>query len=476
MRDTFTRNLEDAQTTEDRAQAAFETLISEKKKAYDMMQASLESKQAAIGGNDDEVASKRSQLSQARGQVSDDEGFLKQLLPMCKEKAEGYAHRKRLRVSEEAAITEAISLLNSDEAFATFATADATSVGATSAPEAFVQLRAVHMHVTDSKHERRMLQNVLQKAAYDSKSARLSKVVALLQSDDVFSNVLDEIQNMIKLNSEEEKADLEKMAWCNKERVEHDATVAKKTSEMLSLRTSIVKLTNTIGDAKVGLKTQIKEAEQSLLDNQASQSSQTAGRTKDNIVYQQDVKNLAKTQAILQRAIKVLQTYYDNMDKQLDKYEKKLAAGESFLQEDPDPAALKADARYTGQSGSGNTVLKMLSYIQKQALEEETVAHQDEETAQVKYEQSMTLLKEKESCGENRISTLQEKLAKREKALLEDEEDFKDTETDKEETEDILSKIKPGCDFITNNLKERMQNRLTEVTALKDASNKIKSL
>ena len=50
---------------------------------------------------------------------------------MCEEKAKGYANRKLLRANEEAAIAEAISILNSDEAFETFGNSDATKTGAT---------------------------------------------------------------------------------------------------------------------------------------------------------------------------------------------------------------------------------------------------------------------------------------------------------------------------------------------------------
>merc|ERR1719221_1384640 len=141
------------------------------------MGASYEEKQKQLGGNDDLLASLKEQLVISKKQKSSDEEFLETLLPMCEKKAKGYANRKILRANEEAAIAEAISILNSDDAFATFGTVDATSTGAT---QAFIQLRSVHKHVSGDMQTRSMAQQLLQNAGV--KSARLSKVVALLQA------------------------------------------------------------------------------------------------------------------------------------------------------------------------------------------------------------------------------------------------------------------------------------------------------
>merc|ERR1719506_2837888 len=93
------------------------------------MTESYKTKQKELGGNDDELANKREQLAEAKKQKASDEEFLEKLIPMCKEKAKQYDKRKVMRANEETAIAEAISILNSDAAFATFGTTDATSTG-----------------------------------------------------------------------------------------------------------------------------------------------------------------------------------------------------------------------------------------------------------------------------------------------------------------------------------------------------------
>merc|ERR1719213_1244104 len=84
-----------------------------------------------------------------------------------------------------------------------------------------------------------------------------------------------------------------------------------------------------------------------------------------------------------------------------------------------------------------------------------------------KYEDSMTSLKKQEAEDEKRLSKLQEK-------LLEAQEDLKATTEDKEAIEAYLAKIKPGCDFITENFDIREKNRKTETEALEKCQDLIK--
>merc|ERR1711924_240748 len=113
------------------------------------------------------------------------------------------------------------------------------------------------------------------------------------------------------------KADKKKLDWCNNERTENNKNLKKRNKQITGLESLIDKLEKTIGDPKTGLKKQIEDTEQTLTENEASQKTETKDRTEDNLAYQQDVKNLVKAQSILSKAIKVLKTYYDDMEKQL---------------------------------------------------------------------------------------------------------------------------------------------------------------
>jgi len=462
MRDTFKANLGDARTTEKNALESYDKFMEVKTSAFKTMKASFQEKQKELGSNDDELSSKKKALSEAESQKASDEEFLGSLLPLCADKAKGYSNRKLLRANEEAAIAQAISILNSDAAFESFGGQSATKTGANK--KSFLQVWSVNAN------NRILAKTELQLAAEETQSARLGKVITMLVAGNPFTGVLDEISKMLDLIGEEAKADKENLDWCSKERRENKAALSGKKKDIISLDTSIDKFDTTINDPKTGLKAMIEETETSLVQNTESQKTETGERTEANVAYQADIKNSVDAQSILTKGIKVLKAYYNDL-------EKKLAAGEALLQkEDPAaPEAWKGDGAYAGQSKQGGDVIDMLEFILSEASKEEMDAHASEEKSQADYEDSMTVLKKEEAKAEKSLAKLQDDLATKEKELLDAREDHKATTKDKEAIEDYLLKIKPGCDFISTNFDTREANRKTEKNALEKAVRLIKA-
>merc|ERR1719487_1212427 len=386
MRDTFEKNLAEARATEKARIAAYKKLMDILTKAHEAMTESYESKQKELGGNDEELAAKKDQLADAKKQKANDEEFLEKLIPMCEEKAKQYEKRKILRANEETAIAEAISILNSDAAFATFGTVDATSSGA-QGPPGFIQLRAVHKHMSGKDNARRMVQKVLQNAAKDTKSARLSKVLAKLQAENPFDEVLDEIDKMLALIEEEAKQEKENKEWCETEREENHKEKKKLEKEMKSLEKTIDELDDRINNEKDGLKVQISNQEDELEKNIEAQKTETAQRLEENIAYQKDVKNLVDAEKLVEKAIKVLKAYYDDLTEKSE--------GTGFVQEDPAPPETWGEYKGQSEKGSGEGgAIELLETILSNTKLEENEAHQDEEEAQHSYEDSMQKLKE----------------------------------------------------------------------------------
>jgi len=378
---------------------------------------------------------------------------------MCDEKTKEYNERKLLRANEDAAVAEAVSILDSDEAFAAFGKTDATSTGATG----FLQMssRRVRVHMHEVSQNSKII-NALQK----SQSPRSKKIAAMVQKGNPFVEVLGEIENMLKLIVEEGKQDKENLDWCNSEREENDASHTDKVNQIDTLNGEIEVLEETIDDPVTGLKTQIKEAEASLLSCVKSQKTETKERTEANLLYQTDIKNLVAAEDILAKAIKALRSYYDKLEERMDGYE--------FLQRKEDPQAPETFGNYGGQSSKGGDAIEMLEFILEETKKEETEAHSDEENSQHDYEDSMTDLKAEEASLEETLATLHETLAAKEEELLQKREEHKATTTEKESIEAYLLKIKPGCDFITENFDERETNRATETTAMEEAIDLIK--
>jgi len=459
MRDTFKSNLASARATEKSQLKSHTKLMVTLNKAYDEMSGSYDAKQESLGGNDDDLSAKKTQLAEDKSQKASDEEFLAKLLVMCSDKTKEYNERKLLRSNEDAAVAEAVSILDSDEAFAAFGKTDATNTGATGFLQMSSRRVRVHMHATSQSNK---IISVLQGA----NSPRAKRIAAMVQKGNPFTEVLGEIKKMLKLIVEEGKQDKENLDWCNSEREENDASLADKINQIDTLNGEIEVLEETIDDPETGLKAQIKEAEASLLSCVKSQKTETKERTEANLLYQTDIKNLVAAEDILAKAIKALRKYYDKLEDRM--------AGYEFIQLKEDPQAPETFGDYGGQSSKGGDAIQMLEFILDETKKEETEAHSDEETAQHDYEDSMTDLKAEEADLEETLATLHETLAAKVEELFQKKEEHKATTTEKESIEAYLLKIKPGCDFITENFDERETNRATETTAMEKAVELIK--
>merc|ERR1719453_2057063 len=115
----------------------------------------------------------------------------------------------------------------------------------------------------------------------------------------------------------------------------------------------------------------------------------------------------------------------------------------------------------------------MLGFILEETKKEEKQAHTDEEEAQKTFEDTMNDLKTQEAACLETIADLNENLASTEKTLKETQIDLEKTTKEKKAIEKYLLKIKPGCDFITENIDSRKDARTKETDALGTAKDKL---
>jgi chromosome segregation ATPase len=466
MRDTFEENLASATSAEKAAVEKYDKLMQTLEKQHREMKSSYDKKQEELGENDASLADFRDQLTDAKNAKSDDEEFLAKLEAVCEKKSKQYAERKALRANEDAAVAEAIAILNSDEAFETFGKVDATSTGATS----LLQLVSISQHQASnqlSAAARLRAGTSLQASAGSLHSMRLAKVAALLAAGNPFETVLAEIDKMLEVIVEEGKVDKENLDWCNDERTENHESLDDKIDQISTLQGAIDDLTDAIENPESGLKIMIEQTQESLKDNVEAQVKQTKNRKEENKAYQQNIRTLVKAEEILRKAIKVLNKYYESLEKHIAEQE-----GAGLLQEDPAPP--ETFGTFKGQSSKGGDAIQMLEFILDETVKEEREAHADEESAQHDYEDSMKDLKAKEEEGQKTIVELQTTLTSKEEELDQKNKDLKETEADKESIEAYLAKIKPGCDFITKHFDARERNRETETTALNNAKDLLK--
>jgi len=460
MRDTFKENLASIRAAEKAAIEAHDKFMKIKKDEHATMTAAYEEKQGMLGDNDGELAGEREKLAEAQDALASDEEFLAKLLPMCAEKAKEFEHRNMLGANEEAAISQAIAILNSDAAFEAFGNVKATKSGATGL--FFLQIQQHDQQASTRKN----LLKLLGRVASKQKSLKVARILALIEAENPFETVITEIKKMLKVIEQEQKADDDQLDWCGSEREDYEGRKTTAEESILSLEGTIADLIESIDHEETGFKAMIKQNEDDLKANHDNQVDQTTERQAENKAYQIEIKNIVTAETLLQKAIEVLEKYYSQFDKD-----------ESLLQstkEDPEPPSTWDDKESGVQKDAGGDVIKTLQFIAEETQKEETAAHEAEEEAQHAFEDSMKELKEEQAKYEKTIVDLKEDLAQAEKELGERKIELEKTQAELKGIEKYLEDIKPGCDYIEKNHEKRTENRKKETAGLEEAMELIK--
>jgi len=457
MLETFKDNLDGAKDAEKMEKKAQKKYVKDLKEEHELYSDTKNDKVEIMGGNDEDLATKKTQKEEAETQLEDDKEFLEKLITSCETKEKEYKKRKLLRTNEEAAIAEAVSILDSDESFAAFGKTAPTSTGATSFLQMVSSQQAVAM--------RGKAMDILQDAARSTKSMRLIKVAMMLEKKNPFNKVIKEIESMLKLIVEEGEADQKQLDWCDSERESNDSELEKRTDQIETLEGEIDDLDDQINNPETGLIAQIKGTEEDITENHETQASETKTRNEEHAVYLEETSNCKNAEAILKKAIHVLQRYYDAQAKHLE---------ESFLQVSEEPAPPDADFNAEGQSEKGNEVLDMLNFIKDETEKERETIQEDEDDTKSDFDSSIESLKGELENLEDSLASLNEDLAEKKKSFATKKVDLKDTKHAKQAIEKYIKELEPGCDFITENFDLRNENRETETAALEKADALIK--
>jgi len=526
MKDTFTSNLASSRKLEAKRLGDYDALILAKTDEHTIMNASWESKKVQIGDNAAEIATTKSEVDTRSGTKSDDETFLIALTDRCSTKAKEFEHRNMLRTNEEAAIAQAISILNSDASFKTLGSVAASSTGATSA--GFLQLAVFHRRFSPRKEATKLLQGTA------AKSARVAKVVDALKGGNPFEEVLEQVRAMITLIDKEETDDTNKKNWCDGENTNTEANKGDRENTINTLGTNLANLQISSGETAGN----IVQAKADLQSNRDSQETEKATRKAAGEQFDTSFANLKQAEKILGKAIEVLTKYYDWLHKHNGAHSytahvgkdsggqnlKRIDGAEcttdcSVLEEAcsamPECVGFNSagwlksalteedqwydweggtlfvktfDATRTGliqqpiegepdswgdemegQRDDGNSAIAMLEFIASETEKEKNTAIDNEKTAQSQFETNMNELTTSERALGVAISGYDLDLATTNKEIEETTEDKKNTEADLAAIKKYMAEIKPGCDFIITNLEARVASRATEKTALEGA-------
>eukprot|EP00933_Yihiella_yeosuensis_P080086 TRINITY_DN93494_c0_g1_i1.p1 TRINITY_DN93494_c0_g1~~TRINITY_DN93494_c0_g1_i1.p1 ORF type:complete len:695 (-),score=203.72 TRINITY_DN93494_c0_g1_i1:203-2287(-) len=466
-RDTYVKNLDALRNTEATEVKSHDSVLKTLENSKVTLTVQLDEAISGLGSTEEELGLKTKQLQEAKRTLGETESAVAELKQTCAQKTKVNEERRLMRAEEDAAIAKAVSVLNSDEAFAKFGKAYAFLQ--------FLQMATVRRHISErsdrSDMGRSQVLELLSKVAREEHSVRIAAVAAAVAGGNPFDKVITEMQTMQGQITKEAAADTKKLAQCTKDLATNQENIDAKTTEIDELNSAISDLEKTLESPAEGLKISLAECQKRLKENGEEQSEETGTRKEENVEYQTSSKNLAEASTMISRALVVLKNYYSSvalMQRAVVLASKSLKASSSDMPE-------TEDGPYEGQSESGAKVLGLLEGLLKETQGEEQSLHKTEQEAQAQFEDSMKSLVEEQDSLNLQLSETQKAIADAELELENKKEQLLSATGEKTSLEDYREKAKPGCDYITANFEKREASRVKESKALASATETIKA-
>jgi len=475
MHDEFEANLKSASDEEASAVASFNELSSEKAKEIDVATQQIESKMARSGQLAVSIVNGKDGFEDNSVASEESAKTLAALKEQCAAKETEYSGEAKDRADEIAALSQAITVLNDDDALDVFKKA------VPGAPEAeavaFLQRSST---VRSSKAQKAL--HAIQRVSARASSPQLGLMLLSLKSKlthkhgaQKFEDIAKMIDNMVALLSKQQDEDDRQKEWC---RVEFDKAgdeqAAAKT-KLGSVEAALEEETDavaTITDEINGLTQQVTE-----LDHTVAEA--TLQRKSEHQAFVEAVQMQSAAIALIGKAKKKLEKFYKPAlvqspvsFVQIRSSEWSEDDSEDLSQEVQDAkdqeASQKSQARQrAAQRGDGVTAL--LDHIIHSTEMAAKDSENNEKSAQDDYATMMSDAQETRAANIKSIADKNVAKAGAEKNLVDAKETQYLTQEGLVNIAKMSSDLHAACDFLVENYGLRKEARGNELDSLKNA-------
>jgi predicted nucleic acid-binding Zn-ribbon protein len=289
MYDDFTGKLEKSNVDESKKQKGFEALMDTKKKEEKALEATLQRSEKDSAEKTKGLADSKSSLDDTKKQLEADETFFSQSKQSCKDKAQAWAERTRLRAEELQGMMTAISILSSDEAKKTFENATTTflQLSAAESGTAYKEVRAI---------------------AEKFGGPALAQVAAEVKSGGHFDKVIHMIENMILKLKEEGQDDIKHRDLCETKQDKNKKTMEDLDFDIDKLKAKLDRM----GDKEKELQSKIDKTEEEIEKSETTIKEMKDQRSKEFADFSQATKDDLEAIQLIQSAIVSLSKFYQD--------------------------------------------------------------------------------------------------------------------------------------------------------------------
>ena len=444
MHDSFQRDLADAIEEEKAKQADYDSLMKTKREDEVLLKSTLTKKDTSEGDDTKGLADANTEREETQAQLKSDEELLETTTTSCKAKANEWAERSRLRSEELAGINEAIDILTSPDAVATFATADST----------FVQTRSVK---TDSSQTKAY--NILKDTASKTQNVRLAMLASKVYAGEGshFDKVIEDIEKMISKLRDEEQSDIDHKDWCESERNKANT----QNEDLEYAKDSLDKGMKRSGAKIAELNKEHAATKKDMSDLKKEMEDALDVRNAENAAFKDSIKADTDAVTLLTKAIGALSKFYEKnalLQKQDPEY---------TTDENKPPEAEFTSATSSGSTNTG--IVSTLGGIKEDLVNEMKVARTEEAEADAAYRKLLKESQDAMDAMDRKCVDLKASIAEQNKLISDLQETYDDKQAQKDATDDYLDDLKENCDWIMNEFETRKKQRKDELAGLDDA-------
>jgi len=473
MKDDMEAELKEAIAAEEKAIAGFADLKASKEKEIEMATEAIETKTQRSGEVAVSAVQTKDSLEDTTDELADVEKLLVQLSTECATKEKEFAEKSAVMAEEVKAISEAISILNDDDALDVFKKAR---------PSALLQDQLGFLQKANSPASKaQKAQALIAAAAKKAKSPQMNLLLYTLNSKLKMSakgkaqgmeKVIKMIDDMVALLGKDQEDDDKSKTFCEDE-LETTADEQKAaTDKKAQVEAEISELT----DAATSLADDIATLTQSIKDLDKSVATATEQRKAEHEDFTEATQLNEAAMQLIEKAKNRLQKFYNPTlykapPKTEDTMEEKIIKAGTFVQIS---SHLKdeQDDGFSGQYQKSEKSAGVIGLMDMMVREIETDmkdAAYEEKTSQSDYAKLMAESEDTRAANSKAIVTKTASKAEVEAKLEGAKEVATATAKDLDLIAATLGDLHMQCDFLLQNYDLRKEARANEVESLKNA-------
>lgn len=435
MLDTFKANLAEAQKQEAEQQKAYQELKAAKEAEIAAGQDQLQAKRLELAEVNQKLAQAKQDLEDTESSITTDTTFQNMVKATCGNLDREFQARQQMRAEETQAVSQALSVLSSDDAHDLFTRT----------------FNPAFLQVARDDSRRSKAAQILNSLAVRHQNPRLATLAERVRLD-AFTNIKKAIDEMVVQLQKQQVDEVKEKDNCNAELASNQAETEKYTREEEDLVATIADLDLTIktyGEEIDTLTGEIAELTKQLKiagDERAAGAKESA----------ETIADQRETQRLLKQATDVLSDFY----------------GKAALLQRTKGKSVPPPAPGFGayeKQGAGVGVIGMLQQIISDASVMEAEAIKDEEAAQKTYEDTVKETNASIAAKSKEITHKTTAKSEAEGQRVTAQEGLEAAKTQLTLLAQSKATLHAACDFLIANFEARQTARQEEIEALHQA-------